>query len=222
MKKLHIYLFRHGQTYYNKRHIFSGWKESNLTPQGIKDAKKVAKKLKNKKFQVAYHTKLSRSKNTLKYVLKGHDECKEIIKDNRMLERSYGKVQGTSHKQFVKKEGTEDYKTLLHWHKIDHLEGRSKQEFIEKVGEAELKIIRRSYKIAPPGGESIKDVEKRVKPFIKDLIKKMKKEKVNVAISAHGNSMRPFRKYFEKLSIKEMMELENPWDDYFEYVIKVI
>ena len=47
----------------------------------------------------------------------------------------------------------------------------------------------------------------------------MKKEKVNVAISAHGNSMRPFRAYFEKLSREKMMKLENPWDDYFEYTV---
>ena len=64
-------------------------------------------------------------------------------------------------------------------------------------------------------------VEKRVNSFIKDLIKKMRKEKINVAISAHGNSMRPFRRYFEKLSVKQMMELENPWDDYFEYDVPV-
>jgi len=62
-------------------------------------------------------------------------------------------------------------------------------------------------------------VEKRVNSFVKDLIKMIKKEKVNVAISAHGNSMRPFRKYFEKLSVKEMMSLENPYDRYFEYKI---
>ena len=49
----------------------------------------------------------------------------------------------------------------------------------------------------------------------------MKKNKVNVAISAHGNSMRPFRRYFEKFTVKHMMEIENPYDDYFEYVIKV-
>ena len=52
-------------------------------------------------------------------------------------------------------------------------------------------------------------------------IKKMRKEKVNVAISAHGNSMRPFRKYFEHLTREKMMQLENPWDDYFEYTIDV-
>ena len=64
-------------------------------------------------------------------------------------------------------------------------------------------------------------VEKRVKSYIKDLLKKMKKEKINVAISAHGNSMRPFRAYFEKLSREEMMKLENPWDKHFHYVIEV-
>ncbi len=219
--KLHIYLFRHGQTYFNRDKRFTGWKDSKLTKQGIKDAKKIAQKLKNKKFQVAYKTRLSRSKDTLKYVLKYHPKCKKIITDDRMIERCYGKLQGKSHKAFVKKEGTDTYKTLLQWHKIDHLKGREKREFIQKTGEAELKIIRRSYEVPPPGGESVKMVEKRVNSFIKDLLKKMKKEKINVAISAHGNSMRPFRKYFEKLTIEEMMELENPWDDYFHYTINV-
>ncbi|MFH1682369.1 MAG: histidine phosphatase family protein [Candidatus Woesearchaeota archaeon] len=221
MVKLKIYLFRHGQTYFNRDHKFTGWKDSKLTPQGIKDAKKVAGLLKTKKFGVAYHSHLSRSKDTLKYVLKYHPECKDLIEDDRMIERSYGRLQGKSHKSFVRSEGMDSYKTLLQWHKVDHLKGKERKEFIEKMGEAELKIIRRSYAIPPPGGESVKIVEKRVNAFIKDLLKKMKKEKVNVAISAHGNSMRPFRKYFEKLTIKQMMELENPWDDYFEYSVNV-
>ena len=64
-------------------------------------------------------------------------------------------------------------------------------------------------------------VEKRVSSFIKFLIKYIKKNKVDVAISAHNNSMRPFRKYFEKLTIKQMMALENPYDSYFEYHISL-
>jgi len=219
--KLHIYIFRHGQTFYNRDKRFTGWKNSKLTSLGIREAKKIAKKLKNKKIDVAYRTTLSRSIDTLKEVLKYHPKCKEIIVDDRMLERSYGDLQGISHKTFVEDEGTDDYKTLLHWNKIDHLKGCEKDDFICDVGGAELKIVRRSYDIRPPKGESIKDVEKRVKSFIKDLLKRMKKEKINVAISAHGNSMRPFRRYFEKLSIKEMMRLENPWDDYFEYIVEV-
>lgn len=190
--KLHIYLFRHGQTYFNITKRFTGWKDSKLSAEGIKSAKKLAKKMKKLKFQVAFQTRLSRSKDTLKYVLKYHPECKKIITDDRMIERSYGKLEGKYHKTIIKKYGQKQFDI---WH--------------------------RSYDIPPPDGESIKMVEKRVKSFIKDLMKLMKKEKVNVAISAHGNSMRPFRRYFEKLSIKEMMKLENPYDKYFDYTIEV-
>ncbi|MCX8193790.1 MAG: histidine phosphatase family protein [Candidatus Pacearchaeota archaeon] len=190
--KLKIYLFRHGQTFYNKKRIFTGWKDSKLTPLGIKQAKKIARKLKNKKFQVAFTSDLSRCKDTLKEVLKYHPECKKVIVDWRLRERSYGKLEGISHKKFI-----------------------------EKYGKEKFDIYHRSYDVPPPGGESIKVVEKRILAFIKDMLKMMKKEKVNVAISASGNSMRPFRRYFEHLSIKEMMELENPWDDYFEYSVIV-
>jgi len=65
--KLKIYLFRHGQTYYNKKHIFTGWKDSKLTPKGIKDAKKVANKLKQKKFLVCHNCNSQKIK-------KGHED----------------------------------------------------------------------------------------------------------------------------------------------------
>jgi len=219
--KLKLYIFRHGQTFYNKSHVFTGWKDSKLTPQGYKDAKKVALKLKNKKIDAAYHTHLSRSKDTLKEVLKYHPECKQLIEDDRHIERSYGIYQGKHHSSIIDKEGVDSYKTLLQWHKIDHLYGKERADFVQKLGEAELQVIRRSYNVAPPKGESVKMVEERVLPFIRDVLKKMKRERVNVAISSHGNAMRPIRKYFEKLSIEQMMELENPWDNYFEYTIEV-
>jgi 2,3-bisphosphoglycerate-dependent phosphoglycerate mutase len=186
-----VYIFRHGQTTFNRDKRFTGWLDSKLTPLGKKQAKIVAKKLKNKKFEVAYTNDLTRCKQTLKEVLKYHPECKKIVVDKRMRERSYGRLQGMYHKDIIKKYGKEKFDK---WH--------------------------RSYEIAPPDGESIKTVEKRVLAFIKDMLKLMKNKKVNVAISASGNSMRPFRKYFEKLSNKQMMKLENPWDDYFEYEVK--
>jgi len=189
---LKIYLFRHGQTYFNEEKRFTGWKDSKLDKDGIKSSKIIAKKLKNKKINAAFQSRLSRSKNTLKEVLKYHPECKKIIIDDRIIERSYGKLQGKYHKTIIKKYGRKQFDI---WH--------------------------RSYNIPPLGGESIKMVEKRVLSFIRDLIKYMKKNKVNVAISAHGNSMRPFRRYFEKLSIKQMMKLEMPYDDVFEYTIRI-
>jgi len=190
--KLKIFIFRHGQTYFNRDKRFTGWKDSKLTPRGVRDAKTVGKALRNKKIDIAFHSRLSRSKDTLKEVLKFHPECKRIIEDDRIIERSYGDLQGQYHKGFVSRHGA---------------------DLLQKY--------RRAYNFPPPNGESVKMVEKRVNSFIKELLKMMRKEKVNVAISAHGNSMRPFRKYFEKLTRTEMMKLENPWDKYFEYSIEV-
>ncbi len=190
--RCYIYLFRHGESYFNQSKRFTGWVDSGLTKRGIKSAKIIARKLKDKRIDVTYHTRLSRSKDTLKEVLKFHSECLKLIKDDRMIERSYGRLQRKYHKSIIEKHGKKQFDI---WH--------------------------RSYDVPPPGGESIKMVEKRVKSFIKDLLKFIKKYKVNVGISAHGNSMRPFRRHFEKLSINKMMKLKNPYDDYFCYKIEV-
>ena len=187
-----IYLFRHGQSRHNRDAIFSGWLETPLTKTGIEHAKIVALGLKNKKIGAAFHSHLSRSKDTLKEVLKFHPECKKIMEDDRLIERSYGKFQGMKHYDFVKKYGFKKYA-----------------------------FIHRDYSSRSPNGESVKDVEKRVLSFMKDLFAFIKKNQVNVAISASGNSMRPFRRYFEKASIREMMSWEMPYDNYFEYSVKV-
>src|SRR3989344_3291446 len=112
-KEVHyIYIFRHGQTYYNRDGIFTGWKDIKLTPLGIKQARKIGKKLKNKQINLAFQTKLSRSKDTLKKVLKYHLECKKIITDNRVIERNYGKLNGLSHETFIKTNGKEEYNKI--------------------------------------------------------------------------------------------------------------
>lgn len=190
--KYKIFLFRHGQTYYNRSERFTGDIDSHLTPQGKKDAKKIAEKLKNTTIDYAFQTRLSRSQDTLQEVLKFHPECKKILIDDRMIERDYGLLKGRFHHTVIQEYGQEQYDL---WH--------------------------RSYDVRPPHGESVKDVEKRVELFIKDLLIFMKKHKGDVAISAHGNSMRPFRRHFEKFSRKKMMILENPWDDYFVYTVEL-
>ena len=181
-------MFRHGETTYNRDKIFTGFKDAKLTSKGIKQAKIIAGKLKNKKFQVAFYTKLSRSWDTLKQVLKYHPECKKKIKDNRMIERNYGNLSGKKHSSIIKKYGKNQFEK---WH--------------------------RSFNCKPPKGESFSDVEKRVKPFIKYLIKFMKKENTSVAISSHGNSIRLFRKVWEKKTKKETEKWFIPYDKVFEY-----
>ena len=192
LMEFHIYIFRHGETYYNRSKRFTGWVNSRLTSKGIKQSNVIAEELRKKTFQIAFKTSLSRSSDTLKTVLKYHPECKKVIVDDRMIERSYGNLQRKFHKTVI-----------------------------QKYGKRQFDIWHRSYDVPPPGGESIRMVEKRVLSFINDLIILIKKERVNVVISAHGNSMRPFRRYFENLTIKQMVKLENPYDKYFDYIVKI-
>jgi len=192
MKNLKIYLFRYGQTYYNKNKIFTGRKDSRLISLGKKQAGTIAKKLKDKQIEIAFQTSLSRSKATLKIVLKFHPECKKIITNNDITERSYGFLEGKSHKIIIEKYGKEQFDK---WHG--------------------------SWKIPPKNGESFEMIEKRIKKFIKFLVKFIKKNKVNVAISAHGNSIRLFRKIMEKSSINQTCSWNIPYDEYFEYTINL-
>jgi broad specificity phosphatase PhoE len=189
-RKYKIYLFRHGRTNDNIDGEFSGWHNSRLVKSGIDDAKIVAERLKKEKFQIAIHTSLTRSKQTLDYVLKSHPECKMILVDDRMIERNYGIFNTHTHLEIVKEYGPEKY-DLFH----------------------------RGWRKRPSGGESFKDVEKRVKRFIRELKKFMEKNEVNVAISAHGNSIRLFRRIMEGLSIKETIELYIDYDKVFTYEI---
>lgn len=189
--KCKIYLFRHGQTHFNKRKMFTGWKDATWTGKGRINASIVAKKLKNKSIDIAFSSTLTRSKETLNEVLKFHKGV-IVFRDDRMIERCYGELQGHSHVSFIKKHG---------------------KNLFDKY--------HRSYNFPPPDGESVRMVEGRVRSFLKDLLIFIKKYKVNVAISAHGNSMRPFRRHFEKASIKQMMSWEMPYDDFFEYSVDV-
>ena len=188
--KLHIYIFRHGETCYNRSKRFTGRVNSNLTSEGIEQANLIAEELRKKTIPIAFKTSLSRSSNSLKIVLRYHPECKRVIVDDRLIERSYGDLERKYHKTVIKKYGKKQFDI---WH--------------------------RSYDVPPPRGESMKSVEKRVLSFIKDLLALLEKEKTNVVISAHNNSMRPFRKYFENLTLKQMMALDNPYDKYFDYII---
>ena len=192
MTKYYIYIFRHGETYFNKKHIFTGWKDSKLTSKGINQSKIIAKKLKNKKIGIAIQTRLSRSKDSLKEVLKYHPECMKIITNNKIIEREYGKLEGLHHDTIIKKYGQ---KQFYLWH--------------------------REFNKRPPGGESFSDVEKRVRNFITELKKIIQKEKSNVLISAHGNSIRLFRKIMEKQPKEKVVKWFIPYDKVFVYTINV-
>jgi 2,3-bisphosphoglycerate-dependent phosphoglycerate mutase len=185
-----IYLFRHGQTDFNRDQRFTGWLNSRLTGLGRQQARTIAGLLVNKTINLAYQTRLFRSQETLKIVLQSHPECKNIITDDRLIERSYGDLSGETHQEIIDGFGIGQYEQ---WH--------------------------RGFYSEPPGGESFADVENRVMTFLADFKKKYGGRKMNVAISAHGNSIRLFRKIMENATIKETVNWVIPYDNYFQYQI---
>lgn len=112
-----------------------------------------------------------------------------LVTDDRMRERCYGALQGSKHLKLMK----QDLTTYLSYH--------------------------RSYETPPPEGESIADVERRVLPFLDMIVKKVSLEGINVAICGGNNSLRVLRRHFEKLSVEQMLKLENPFDNYFQYEV---
>src|SRR3990170_971338 len=181
-----IYIFRHGQTTDNKAHTFSGFRDVDLTPEGEEEARKIGEQLKDKKVTKAYTSDQIRSKHTLSLVLSDYHKGVEIIEDPRIKERDYGDLTGLN-KDEISIKYPKDYPL---WH--------------------------RSYDVAPPGGESIKDVEKRVMDFLNAEVPKWQKNDV-IFISASANSIRPLRKYFEHLSNEEMSTYEYTLGQIFHY-----
>lgn len=183
-----IFVFRHGETFANANHIFTGFSNSDLTPKGIEEAREIAEKLKDEPVTKAYQSDLTRSQETLKIVLEKYHPNITPITDARIKERDYGDLTGLSK---------------------DEIEAKDPQQY---------KLWHRSYDVPPPNGESIQMVEKRVNPFIQELVASLKPDDV-VFISAHGNAIRPMRKYFEHMSNDEISSYENVPGKIYEYEI---
>jgi len=185
-----IFLFRHGQTEFNRDKIFTGWLQSNLTPLGIEQSNYLAKLLSDKIINLAYTPNLTRCRDTLSIILKSHLECADTIIDDRILERNYGDLGGKFHQEIIDKFGQEQYDK---WH--------------------------RGWDDRPPGGESYADIEIRISQFTSDLKAKYNGQSSGIAICGSSNSIRLFRKIMEKASIKDTVSWVIPYDRYFEYHI---
>jgi 2,3-bisphosphoglycerate-dependent phosphoglycerate mutase len=188
--KYNLFVFRHAETTDNSNGIFSGWRDPDLTPKGLFQAQKIAKQLEHEKIDYAFTSHLLRAKRTLEIVLKHHLNT-PVFKDDRLIERCYGTLQGTSKAQLA----------------------AEKPEWYAR--------IHRGYDFPPPEGESLKMVECRTLPFIVQLERWLQQNPGNVAVSCHGNSMRPIRRVFEHLSLEQMLQLENPQDQAMKYALEI-
>ena len=166
-----ILLIRHGQSEWNKLNLFTGFKNIELSDQGIDEANKAGQNFKNLniKFDIVFTSKLKRAQETAKIILKNLDQWDhlygegKIITDIKLNERDYG-----------------------------DLTGLNKKETADKFGEEQVHKWRRGYSDQPPNGESLEDVVRRVKIYFEESINPaiQSADNNNILIAAHGNSLR--------------------------------
>lgn len=177
-----LVLARHGQSEWNLKNLFTGWKDPGLTDLGIEEARNAGRRLKEMgvQFDVAFTSDLSRAQRTCKLILEeiGQPDLKTIA-NLALNERDYG-----------------------------DLSGLNKDDARARWGEDQVHVWRRSYDVPPPGGESLKDTVARVLPYyIREILPRvMRGERVLVA--AHGNSLRALVMVLDGLTAETIPSLE--------------
>ncbi|MEN0002403.1 MAG: 2,3-bisphosphoglycerate-dependent phosphoglycerate mutase, partial [Pseudomonadota bacterium] len=156
----------HGQSEWNKLNLFTGWKDPDLTEQGVEEAIEAGRVLNEEgfKFDIAFTSVLQRAEKTCQHILDGVGQSDlETIHDQALNERNYG-----------------------------DLAGLNKDDARAKWGEEQVHIWRRSYATPPPGdeGESLRDTGARVWPYYMTEILPRVLRGETVLVAAHGNSLR--------------------------------
>lgn len=177
-----LVLVRHGQSDWNLKNLFTGWKDPDLTEKGVAEAREAGRKLKalGLTFDIAYTSVLTRAQHTLRLILEEiGQEGLETIRDQALNERDYGE-----------------------------LTGLNKDDARARWGEEQVHIWRRSFDVPPPGGESLKDTAARVLPYFDREILPLVLAGRSVLVAAHGNSLRALIMQLEGLSGEEIVAME--------------
>jgi 2,3-bisphosphoglycerate-dependent phosphoglycerate mutase len=177
-----LVLVRHGQSEWNLKNLFTGWRDPGLTEKGHEEAKAAGRALKARglTFDIAYTSVLARAQVTCQHILDAVGQPDLVtIRDQALNERDYG-----------------------------DLSGLNKDDARAKWGEEQVHVWRRSYDIAPPGGESLKDTGARVWPYYLHDIQPHVLRGQTVLVAAHGNSLRALIMALDGLSKDEVVKME--------------
>jgi 2,3-bisphosphoglycerate-dependent phosphoglycerate mutase len=176
-----LVLVRHGESEWNRKNLFTGWRDVDLTEKGVEEALAGGRKLKAQglRFDVAFTSALKRAQRTLDVMLAelGQTDL-PVIRDQALNERDYGE-----------------------------LVGLNKDDARKRWGEEQVHIWRRSYDVAPPGGESLKDTAARVLPYyIAEILPRVLRSE-RVLVSAHGNSLRALVMVLDRHTTDSILKL---------------
>jgi 2,3-bisphosphoglycerate-dependent phosphoglycerate mutase len=177
-----LILVRHGESEWNLKNLFTGWRNPDLTEKGIGEARATGQKLKAAgiKPDLFYTSALKRAQHTLDLILEEMGiENLTITRNIALNERDYG-----------------------------DLSGLNKDDARAKWGEEQVLVWRRSFDVPPPGGESLKDTAARTLPYYKVEIEPQLKAGKTVLVAAHGNSLRALVMAIEGLTPEQILKRE--------------
>ena len=204
-----LVIVRHGESEWNKKNLFTGWRDVRLTEQGMTEAREAGRLLAAEgfAFDICYTSLLRRAIQTLSLALSQLDQLWLPVEKNwRLNERHYGKLQGDDKKEAVARFGEEQ---VMIWRRsyatppppvdLDSPDYPKADRRYSGLTDAEL-----------PRSESLKDVLARVLPYWDGTIVPQLAAGKNVLIAAHGNSLRALMKHLENISEQDIVDLNLP------------
>lgn len=141
-----LYIIRHGQTEWNLQRRLQGWKNSELTEKGRKDAERLAHRLKDIEFDKIYTSQQKRAIDTGNIIKE--DREIDLITLEGLKERGFGSWEGMKIEDIDRLHG-ERYKVYKETpHLYDPIDGEGFKEIYTRVNKALDEILSQ-------GGENI-------------------------------------------------------------------
>jgi len=202
-----IVFLRHGESAWNKRGLFTGWVDVDLTVHGRHEAREAGCRLKKAglKFDVIFESYLRRCRETTQLVLDQLKMNVSVRKDWRLNERHYGALQGLNKKSMVEEYGEEQVFVWRRSYKVRPPKIKSGSRYDQSDN-----IMYQKKGIPVPRTENLEDVEKRVSEFWREKIIPALKNEQNILISSSGNTLRALIKFLSKMSVQEVIAFNIP------------
>jgi len=221
-----LILLRHGQSQWNAKNLFTGWVDVALSSQGEAEAKRAGELLKEKNLlpDVLHTSLLTRAIHTAEIAL---EACERkwipVSRSWRLNERHYGALQGKDKAATLKEYGEEQFKL---WRRSFDTPppAIADSDQYSQAGDIRYKDLGPDL----PKTECLKDVVKRLMPYLDNEIAKDLRQAKTVLVVAHGNSIRAIVKHLACISDSDIAEINIPtgipllyrFDDDFEPIVK--
>ncbi|MGJ8662448.1 MAG: 2,3-diphosphoglycerate-dependent phosphoglycerate mutase [Marinicella sp.] len=204
-----LVLLRHGESEWNLANRFTGWKDVDLTENGIEQAQSAGQLLLDAGFEFdqAYTSVLKRAIKTFNLAADVMDQSwLPVTRSWRLNERHYGALQGLNKAETAAKYGDEQ----VHIWRRSYATPPPKLDWDDERNIASDRRYQALSKEQIPLGECLKDTVERVLPFWHEYIVPDLKAGKKLIIAAHGNSLRSVVQYLDKVSEDEILKLNIP------------